>query len=168
MNYENNLILLKNKHTIKYKEFFFRYSIGKNGTTLKKIEGDKKTPKGTYKLGNLFYRKERNNKPFTKLNCKPIKSTMGWCNDIKDKTNYNKLIHIKKFIKFEKIFRKDYKYNYLIPILYNKKRFPGKGSAIFIHLTKNYKKTAGCIALSKKDFLILAKIINKNTKIKIY
>ena len=40
-----------------------------------------------------------------------------------------------------------------------------KGSAIFIHLTKNYKPTAGCIALKKKDFLIFAKIIRKNSKI---
>ena len=40
-----------------------------------------------------------------------------------------------------------------------------KGSAIFIHLTKNYKSTAGCIAILKKDFLILAKLINKNSKI---
>ena len=55
-----------------------------------------------------------------------------------------------------------------IPINYNtKKTILGKGSAIFIHLTKNYKKTLGCIALEKKDFLILAKIINKNTKIRI-
>ena len=30
----------------------------------------------------------------------------------------------------------------------------GKGSAIFLHLTQNYKSTAGCIALRKKDFLI--------------
>ena len=45
---------------------------------------------------------------------------------------------------------------------------PNKGSAIFIHLTKNYKPTAGCIALKKKDFLILIKLINKKTKIKIY
>ena len=49
---------------------------------------------------------------------------------------------------------------------YNKTK-QGKGSAIFIHLTKNYKPTAGCIALSKKDFIILAKIVDKNTKIKI-
>jgi len=40
-----------------------------------------------------------------------------------------------------------------------------KGSCIFIHITKNYKPTAGCIALKKKDFLILAKIIKKNSKI---
>ena len=43
----------------------------------------------------------------------------------------------------------------------------GKGSAIFIHLTRNFKSTAGCIALQKKDFLILLKIIDKYTKIKI-
>ena len=44
---------------------------------------------------------------------------------------------------------------------------PKKGSAIFIHLTKNYGKTLGCIALKKTDFLILLRVINKKTKIKI-
>ena len=42
-----------------------------------------------------------------------------------------------------------------------------KGSAIFIHITKDYRPTAGCIGLSEKDFLILIKIIKKNTIIKI-
>jgi len=57
----------------------------------------------------------------------------------------------------------------LIPIKYNfDKIIPGKGSCIFLHLTKNYNPTAGCIALNKKDFLILLKLINKNTKIKIF
>ena len=42
-----------------------------------------------------------------------------------------------------------------------------KGSCIFIHMTQNYKPTAGCIALQKKDFLILLKLINKKTKIQI-
>ena len=57
-------------------------------------------------------------------------------------------------------------YLYFILIKYNyKKTIKNKGSAIFIHLTKDYKPTAGCIAISKKDFLILAKLINKNTKI---
>ena len=37
-----------------------------------------------------------------------------------------------------------------------------------LHLTKKYIPTAGCIALSKKDFLIMLRIINKKTKIKIY
>ena len=43
-----------------------------------------------------------------------------------------------------------------------------KGSAIFLHLTKNYYPTAGCVALKKKDFLILLKLIDSKTKIKIH
>ncbi len=74
----------------------------------------------------------------------------------------------KEKIKHEKLFRKDNKYDLLIPIKYNqKKRILGKGSCIFLHLTKNYKPTAGCIALNKNDFLIMLKIIDKKTKIKI-
>ena len=66
------------------------------------------------------------------------------------------------------MFRKDYKYDYVIPINYNTKNIKiGKGSAIFIHLSKNYKKTVGCIVLKKKDLLILLKLINRKTKIKI-
>ena len=69
---------------------------------------------------------------------------------------------------FEKLFRKNSIYDYLIPLNYNtQKRKLGKGSAIFIHLTKNFKKTLGCIAIKENDFLILARLINKNTKIKI-
>ena len=64
--------------------------------------------------------------------------------------------------------RKDTKYDLLIPIKYNfKKPKIGKGSAIFIHLTNNYRPTAGCIALKKNDLLILLKLINRNTKIRI-
>ena len=64
--------------------------------------------------------------------------------------------------------RKDYKYDLLIPIKYNfKKPVTGQGSCIFIHLTKDYKPTVGCIALREKDFLIMIKLIKKNTKIKI-
>ena len=68
----------------------------------------------------------------------------------------------------KKLFRNNSIYDYLIPINYNtKERKPGKGSAIFLHVTKNFKKTQGCVALQHNDFLILAKIIDKNTKIKI-
>ena len=161
-------IILKNKETLICKEFYFKCCIGKNGLTKNKIEGDKKTPRGTYFLGNLFYRKDKNQKPITKLKCIPISKKMGWCNDIKTQHKYNKLIKINKNIRYEKMFRSDFKYDFIIPIKYNMdKTKMGKGSAIFIHLTKNYQPTAGCIALSKKDLLILLKIINRKTKIKI-
>ena len=92
---------------------------------------------------------------------------MWWICHQKPK-KYNRLITASKEIHHEKLYRKDLKYDLLIPIKYNfKKRIIGKGSCIFIHLTNNYKPTAGCIALKKKDFLIMIKIISKNTKIKI-
>ena len=161
-------IIIKNKETLIFDEFKFRCSIGKKGFSKKKIEGDKKTPTGVYNIGNLFYRKHLTSKIKTKLKCITIKKNMGWCDDPQNKRNYNKLIKINKKVKHEKLYRKDKKYDLLIPILYNtKKIIPGKGSAIFIHLTENYSKTLGCIALKKKDFLILLKLVNKNTKIKI-
>jgi L,D-peptidoglycan transpeptidase YkuD (ErfK/YbiS/YcfS/YnhG family) len=93
---------------------------------------------------------------------------MGWCDDIKYSQKYNRLVNIKDGFKCEKLKRGDYKYDLFIPIKYNFiNPVVGLGSAIFIHLTKNYKPTAGCIALSKKDFLIMLKIIKKNSKIKI-
>ena len=93
---------------------------------------------------------------------------MGWCNDIDNPKKYNRLITINNKVSHEKLFRKDHKYDLLIPIKYNfKKKIVGKGSCIFLHLTRNYMPTAGCIALSEKDFLILLKLINNNSKIKI-
>ena len=160
-------IIIKNKDTLLYDEFKFKCTIGKNGITSKKIEGDKKTPKGTFALGPVYFRKDRLSKPHTKIKTLEIKKNLGWCDDINSK-HYNKLIKVKKNIKCEKLYRKDYKYDLLITIRYNTtKRILGNGSAIFIHLTKDYKATAGCIALNKKDFLILLKLIDKDTKIKI-
>jgi L,D-peptidoglycan transpeptidase YkuD (ErfK/YbiS/YcfS/YnhG family) len=94
---------------------------------------------------------------------------MGWCNDINFPKKYNKLIRIDKKISHEKLLRKDHKYDFVIPIKYNfDKPTAGLGSCIFIHLTKDYKPTAGCIALKQKDFLIMLKLIKKNSKIKIF
>ena len=135
----------------------------------KKIEGDKKTPIGTFNIQHLYYRKDKLKKPKTALRCIEIKKNMGWCDDVNFSKKYNKLIKIKEDISYEKLYRRDFKYDLLIPIKYNfKGSIIGKGSCIFIHLTKNYQPTAGCIALRKKDFLILLKLVNKKTKIKIY
>ena len=161
------LIRLKNKDTLIINDFKFRCCIGKKGIKRNKIEGDKSTPSGTFKLGDVYYRPDRVQKPHTKLKCKKIKRYMGWCNDVLNKF-YNKEIKINKKIKHEKLFRIDYRYNYFVVIHYN---YPnsilGIGSAIFIHLTKDYKPTNGCIGLKKKDLLILLKLVDKKTRIKI-
>ena len=160
------IIYLKNKHTLVVDDFSFKCSIGKNGTTKNKVEGDKKTPKGSFYIENLYFRKDRVKKIQSKLKSIPITKFMGWCDDLKNKKKYNKLIKVNKQTKHEKLFRKDNKYDLLIVISYNRKKIKkNKGSAIFLHLTKNYKPTAGCIGLKKKDFLILLKLINNKTKI---
>ena len=92
------IIYLKNKHTLQVDNFYFKCSIGKNGLTKKKIEGDKKTPIGSFKISHLYYRKDRVRKPQTQLNCISIKKDMGWCDDLTNIKNYNKLIKVNKNI----------------------------------------------------------------------
>ena len=159
------LIRLKNKDTLLVDEFKFKCAIGKNHTKLKKKEGDLSTPKGNFLIKSLFYRADRERKIKTTIPKYKIQKNMGWCNDPKKK-NYNSLIKINKKIRHEKMFRNDFKYDLLLVIDYNlKKPVPFKGSAIFLHLTKNYMPTAGCIAIKRNDMLVLLKLINKKSRI---
>ena len=161
------LLRLKNKEYLIVDEFKFKCSIGKKGLKSKKKEGDNCTPIGIFKIGKVYYRSDRIKKLETVLKTKKITKNMGWCDDPYNK-KYNKEIVLDKKNKGEKLYRRDNIYDVLIVIEYNtKKTKPFKGSAIFIHLTKNYSPTEGCIALKKNDLLILLKIINKNSKIKI-
>lgn len=161
------LIQLKNKENLKFHDFIIKCSIGKNGIKKRRVEGDKTTPKGIFSFLKIYYRKDRVQKPLSKLKTKIITKNMGWCNDPLHK-KYNQEIVINNNILHEKLYRKDHKYDYLIVIDYNiKNTIPFKGSAIFLHLTNNYSSTEGCIAVKKNDFLVLSKFLNKNTKIKI-
>ena len=160
-------IKIKKNETLVYKKFLFRCVLGKLGIKKNKKEGDKATPKGIFSLGRLYYRSDRIKKVDTNLKHSVIKKWMGWGNNPHD-VNYNKKYNLKSKKKGEKLFRKDHKYDLLIPINYNTNPvIPHKGSAIFLHLTKNYKPTAGCIAISKKDFLNLLKNLKSTDKIKI-
>ena len=67
------IIFVKNKYTLLIDEFEFKCCIGMKGSTINKKEGDKKTPIGTFKIENLYYRKDRIEKPDTSL--KTIKLT---------------------------------------------------------------------------------------------
>ena len=161
-----NIII--NKKVLIYKGYKFKCSIGKFGLTNAKKEGDLSTPRGTFKLGFLYYRKDRLKSITCKLNKKIIKKNMGWCDDIKSK-KYNKEISFPFKYSAEKLYRKDNIYDIFINIKYNfDPTRKGKGSAIFLHLAdKKYKPTKGCVALIKKNFLKILPLINKKTKISI-
>ena len=161
-----NIIIKKN--ILIYKGYKLKCSIGKSGTTKSKKEGDFATPKGVFKLGKLYFRKDRNKNIVSKLRKKVIKKNMGWCNDTRSR-KYNKEIYFPFKYGAEKLYRKDNIYDIFINIKYNyHPTIKGKGSAIFLHLaTNNYKPTEGCVSLLKKDFLKIIPLINKNTKISI-
>ena len=51
-------IIIRN-HTLLYKGYKLKCSIGKSGISKSKKEGDLTTPKGLFKLGLLYYRQDR-------------------------------------------------------------------------------------------------------------
>ena len=161
-----NIII--NKRFLKYKGHKFRCSIGKSGFSRSKKEGDLTTPMGVFKLGTLYFRKDRIQSVKSKLKKRIIKKNMGWCDDSLSK-KYNQEINFPFKYSAEKLFRKDKFYDIFINVKYNQKPArKGKGSAIFLHLTnKKYKSTKGCIAILKKDLLKILPLIDKQTKISI-
>jgi len=160
------IIHVPNKDTLIIDEFKLKCCTGKKGLNFNKREGDYSTPKGLFNLRKLYFRKDRVGIPKCKINKKSIKRDMAWCDDLKHK-KYNEEIKTQKKNLKENLHRKDHLYDYIISISHNERKIPGKGSAVFIHLTDNYKTTTGCVALKKKDFEILLKLIDKKTKIKI-
>jgi len=160
------IIHVKNKNTLIIGDFTLKCCVGKNGVTSHKKEGDYSTPRGLFKLKKLYYRNDRVGSPKCKIKKKIITKNLGWCDDSAHK-KYNEEIKVFNKKTREKFYRIDNKYDYIITINHNEKKVPFKGSAIFLHLTENYKPTAGCIALKKKNFEILLKLIDQNTKIRI-
>ena len=157
------------KHKLLYQGYKIKCSIGKFGTTSYKKEGDSFTPKGTFKLGLLYYRKDRDRVKKCKIKKRVLKKSMGWCDDSRSR-KYNKEITFPFKYRAEKLYRKDNIYDFFINIKFNcKPTIKGKGSAIFLHLAnKKYSPTKGCVAITKKDFLKMLPLINRNTKISIY
>ena len=162
------MIFINKSGYLEYKDLKFRCALGKAGVKRKKIEGDNITPIGTFRINNIYYRRDHIKKIFSKFKLIEIKKNMGWCNDPKSK-QYNQLIRLPDKYKHEKLYRKDNIYDLILVLNYNTRPIlKNKGSAIFIHVaTKNYKKTAGCIALKKKHLINLVEKINKKTQINI-
>jgi L,D-peptidoglycan transpeptidase YkuD (ErfK/YbiS/YcfS/YnhG family) len=162
------MIIINKSGYLKYKNLKFRCSLGKAGIGIKKKEGDNLTPKGKFKLIQVFYRADRIKKIKTDLPKKTITRNMGWCDDSRS-NNYNRLIKLPFNFSYERLYRKDNIYDLVVLISYNTKPIiKNKGSAIFIHICrKKFSPTKGCIALKKNNLVKLLSKVKKNTKIKI-
>ena len=162
------MIIVRNNGYLEYKNFKFRCALGKAGVKTKNQEGDNITPKGTYKILNIYYRKDRIKKIKSSINKIKINKNMGWCDDTQSK-HYNKEIKLPSKLGHEILYRKDNIYDIVCVINYNiNPTLKNKGSAIFIHISrKDYKPTRGCIGLTKKNLIELVQSIKKEEKIKI-
>lgn len=148
----------------------FLCSIGRNGTSSDKKEGDGTTPIGQFPIREIFYRADRANLSQLKLNlaCSAIEKDDGWCDDV-NSDNYNKYIKLPSEESHEKLRREDNIYDIIVVIGYNDDPIiKKKGSAIFLHIAReNYQPTAGCIALAKEDLLKVIPQLTPKTKINI-
>ena len=160
------MIIINKSSYLKYKDFKFKCALGKSGIRNKKIEGDNITPKGKFRIIKIYYRKDRLKKPPSKFTLTEITKNIGWCDDPKSR-KYNQPIKLPTKYNHENLYRKDNTYDLILVLNYNMKpTIKNKGSAIFIHVAKkNYKKTAGCIAIRKFDLIRLIKEIKQNTRV---
>jgi L,D-peptidoglycan transpeptidase YkuD (ErfK/YbiS/YcfS/YnhG family) len=141
--------------------------IGKNGLTNDKIEGDWKTPIGTFPIRKIYTRKDKVKDFKCFYNLIEINPKMGWCDDSND-INYNKEIQLPYNSNYEKLYRDDDLYNIIVVLGYNDNPIiKEKGSAIFLHVGDNIKYTKGCIAMKQNDLIQLLSSLKKETKIEI-
>lgn len=139
--------------------------IGKNGIG-KKIEGDGRTPIGTWKIGNAYGIKNNPNCciPYTKIN-----NDMYWCSTSSKGERYNTLIYRshnpdENYSQDEHLIDYPFTYKYFLDIGFNKDKIPYNGSAIFLHCWKTANTpTNGCVAISEKNIIKILQTINKNT-----
>ena len=159
-------IFVKKTGMLRFNKYIIKCFLGKKGITFNKKEGDLKTPKGTFFLRYVMYRPDRIKKPKTNLPVYIIKKNHICCDNPKN-PNYNKIFETKNLDLGEKLWRKDLLYDILIIVGYNDKPvIKGRGSAIFLHLSKkNITTTDGCIAIGKKNMINLLKYCPKKIKI---
>ena len=160
-------IYINNKF-ISYNNYKAKCAVGKRGISIKKKEGDFITPKGTFKIREIFYRKDRVQNLITRLKKTVIRKNMGWCDDPKSK-KYNKLIYFPFKHSAEKLYRSENIYDIILVLNFNMNPVKkNKGSAIFIHVAKkSFQPTQGCIALNKFELIKLVKSIKINSVVKI-
>ncbi len=157
-----------NKKYLTYGEYKVKCAIGKRGINFKRKEGDLITPKGTFKIVCILFRKDRVKKFKTKIKKIHIHKGIGWCDDPLSK-KYNKLVNYPFNYNSEKLYRADNIYDIILVLNYNMKpTIKNRGSAIFIHVAKkNFTSTKGCVAIMKKELKKLSSLVTKKTIVNI-
>lgn len=139
-------------------------TIGKNGLTGKKREGDGATPIGAHRIVGMLYRPDRLMRPTDWA--LPIGPRDLWSDDMTD-ADYNLMVRAPYNASHEKLRRADPLYDLVLLTDWNwPYAIKGHGSAIFIH---QYRRagfpTEGCIGLSRPHLHRIAKRITLQTRL---
>ncbi len=123
--------------------------IGRSGTTREKREGDGKTPCGTFRILNGYFRSGRSARPFARIRIRATAQADGWC-DAPGHAAYNRPVKLPFAGRHEQLWRADGLYDYVLVLDYNfSRRAQYKGSAIFLHLWRDDKTpTEGCLGIA--------------------
>ena len=133
-----------------------------------KREGDMATPVGAWPLRRLYYRPDRIAPPETGLPVIPLDESMGWCDDPADPA-YNMPVTRPYAGRHERLWRADGLYDLIVVLGHNDSPpIPLRGSAIFLHLRQDdTRHTAGCVAVTRQDLLVLLRAADTNTTLRI-
>lgn len=135
--------------------------IGKGGAVpaAGKREGDGATPLGTWPLRCVLLRSDRGLIPPPGLPWRWLRPDDGWSDDPADPA-YNRPISHPHCFSAERLWRDDGVYNVIVVLGHNDAPpVPGRGSAIFLHLTRHDRApTEGCLAV---DLPVLEALLGK-------
>jgi D-alanyl-D-alanine dipeptidase len=139
--------------------------IGLKGFAASKIEGDKKTPVGAFKIGNCFSKIANT---VTGLNLYMYDTKDVWVDDPSSKyynTHQREPVNgrWKSSENFSKM--KNGVYDVFFDIGYNTAKVKNKGSAIFFHIanpTAVIKYTNGCVSAERQNLLDIVKWLDKD------
>jgi L,D-peptidoglycan transpeptidase YkuD (ErfK/YbiS/YcfS/YnhG family) len=149
-------------------ETIMRCAVGRGGLGLKLREGDGITPAGTWPLREVLFRPDRIERPMTALPLRAISPNDGWCEEPKD-PHYNRHVTLPHPAAAESMWREDHLYDVVCVIGYNDAPVvPGKGSAIFLHLSRpDYTPTQGCVGLPREQIIRVLKDLTPESRIRI-
>lgn len=142
--------------------------IGGSGRTSRKREGDGATPIAAMQLLSGFLRGDRLAQPRTALPLRRIRPSMLWC-DEPSHPNYNRLVRTPFRQSHEELRREDALYDICLVLDWNvTSRRRNAGSAIFFHLfDPDRPQTAGCIAVSRQNMLLILPHLRRGTVVRV-
>lgn len=140
--------------------------IGRNGMISDKIEGDGKTPKGSFKLGIAFGTHDKKDVD-SSIEYVKIEENLYWVDDVNSRY-YNQLVDTRRINEAwksaEHLIDYPIQYEFAIEIKCNENNIRGKGSAVFLHCS-NGKPTAGCVSIDRTKMKELLEKLKKGANI---